>query len=613
MITPSPGQATRKARLDAEFLYGDADPFNNRCGVRPIPRHSTVFQIDLGSGFSHIEPIGGAPSVPDSDHRYSYLVTGQGAPAGFQLAVQPTSDNFGILTITVELVDDVPADHGETVLLNSWEAADDGTAGPVSTVRLLEAGRQYLITVDGNYSEWPAGSPLKCGVEDEVMTPSPGQAARKARVDAEFFYGDADPFNNRCGVLPIPRHLSKFEFDVGSGFSHFEPIGGAPSVPDPDHRYSYLVTGQGSPARFQLATHPTSDNFGMLTITVELVDGAPSVTPPADQSSHEGALTAFDLGSFTDAGADAPWGVTVEWGDGSAPTAFEVGGIGSLLTKSHIYDDNGSYEVTTRVTDKDGAAASATFEVSVTNVAPVITTLTGPVDPLLPSSSAAINATFVDASVVDSHTCTIEWGDGTTSAGTVDEVDGSGTCTDSRTYAVTGVYIIGVTVSDDDGGISLEAVHHYAVIYDPDGGFVTGAGWITSPPGAYRPDEGLTGRANFGFVSKYQHGTNTPTGSAQFRFRVAGLIFSSGNDDQEWLVVGGVRARFKGNGTINGAGDYGFMLTAVDNGNSGDTFRIKIWDKDAGDGVVYDNKMGSGDDAYDGTVIGGGNIKVHSK
>jgi hypothetical protein len=43
-----------------------------------------------------------------------------------------------------------------------------------------------------------------------------------------------------------------------------------------------------------------------------------------------------------------------------------------------------------------------------------------------------------------------------------------------------------------------------------------------------------------------------------------------------------------------------------------DTFRIKIWDK-ADDTVVYDNKLGASDDGYDGTELGGGNIKVHKK
>jgi hypothetical protein len=39
---------------------------------------------------------------------------------------------------------------------------------------------------------------------------------------------------------------------------------------------------------------------------------------------------------------------------------------------------------------------------------------------------------------------------------------------------------------------------------------------------------------------------------------------------------------------------------------------VSIWDVDDGDTVVYDNQMGS-DNGYDGTAIGGGNIKVHNK
>ena len=37
----------------------------------------------------------------------------------------------------------------------------------------------------------------------------------------------------------------------------------------------------------------------------------------------------------------------------------------------------------------------------------------------------------------------------------------------------------------------------------------------------------------------------------------------------------------------------------------GDTFRIKIWDETTGE-TVYDNWLGAGDDAYDGTALGGG-------
>jgi len=79
------------------------------------------------------------------------------------------------------------------------------------------------------------------------------------------------------------------------------------------------------------------------------------------------------------------------------------------------------------------------------------------------------------------------------------------------------------------------------------------------------------------------------------------------------MVIAGSKAKFKGNGTINGEGNYGFMLSAVDGDPKGgdDTFRIKIWDKNNMDVVVYDNQMGEADDADATTTLGGGSIVVH--
>ena len=124
---------------------------------------------------------------------------------------------------------------------------------------------------------------------------------------------------------------------------------------------------------------------------------------------------------------------------------------------------------------------------------------------------------------------------------------------------------------------------------------MTGGGWITSPPGAYTSNLQLTGKANFGFVSKYQKGASTPTGETEFQFNVANLNFHSAT--YQWLVVAGPRAQYKGTGTINGQGTYGFMLTAIDGqlpgGNGTDKFRIKIWDQTQGDAMVYDNQLGA--------------------
>ncbi|MFX0185949.1 MAG: hypothetical protein ACFE95_22925 [Candidatus Hodarchaeota archaeon] len=40
-------------------------------------------------------------------------------------------------------------------------------------------------------------------------------------------------------------------------------------------------------------------------------------------------------------------------------------------------------------------------------------------------------------------------------------------------------------------------------------------------------------------------------------------------------------------------------------------FRIKIWDKDNNDEVIYDNQLGDDDNADPTTEIDGGQIKIH--
>ncbi|MFC2039358.1 OmpL47-type beta-barrel domain-containing protein [Chloroflexota bacterium] len=195
--------------------------------------------------------------------------------------------------------------------------------------------------------------------------------------------------------------------------------------------------------------------------------------------------------------------------------------------------------------------------------------------------------------------------------------DGYGTVhVESGHVPAPGVYTLVVEATDLASNTVLSDPILF-VVYDPTGGFVTGGGWIDSPEGAYTPDSSLTGKATFGFVSKYKKNAEVPTGQTEFRFRVAGLNFHSSSYD--WLVVAGSRANFKGVGTINGEGEYKFMLTAIDadiNDSDSfdiDRFRIKIWDEEEEDGVetvVYDNALG--DDSDEATTeIGGGSIVIH--
>lgn len=179
--------------------------------------------------------------------------------------------------------------------------------------------------------------------------------------------------------------------------------------------------------------------------------------------------------------------------------------------------------------------------------------------------------------------------------------------------SIPGVYDVQLIVND--GQVDSQPSSTFVVIYDPNGGFVTGGGWILSPDTACPIFcNGATGRANFGFVAKYKKGQSIPDGNTQFQFQAGAFNFQS--LQYEWLVIAGANAKFKGVGTINGSGNFGFMLTGTDSGikgdGSSDTFRIKIWDKDGGDVVIYDNQMGASDDSYAGTVLEGGSIIIHS-
>jgi parallel beta-helix repeat protein len=181
--------------------------------------------------------------------------------------------------------------------------------------------------------------------------------------------------------------------------------------------------------------------------------------------------------------------------------------------------------------------------------------------------------------------------------------------------SVPGIYDVGLVVNDGQGDSPLASTT--VVVYDPTGGFVTGGGWINSPANACHLTtacEELTGKANFGFVSKYKKGASTPTGETQFVFHAGDLSFHS--DTYEWLVVnqGGANAQYKGTGTINGALDpngmpYGFMLWGNDGDNadpvSADTFRIRIWSETpVSEVVVYDNGFDQ--------PISGGSIVIHT-
>ncbi len=196
------------------------------------------------------------------------------------------------------------------------------------------------------------------------------------------------------------------------------------------------------------------------------------------------------------------------------------------------------------------------------------------------------------------------------------ETDGTGTATIQ--VAVSGNLDVNVYKITAEAGNGCHEDVAYMPVYDPDGGFVTGGGWINSPAGALVADPTVVGKANFGFNAKYKKGRSDVDGNTEFQFKAGNLNFKSNLHESGSLVIAGNKAMYRGEGTINGTGDYKFSLVAFDGdmqgGDGYDRFRIKIW---GDNGIVYDNAVNDPDDnSNDATILGdngrgGGSIVIH--
>ncbi|MDX1510098.1 MAG: PKD domain-containing protein [Nitriliruptorales bacterium] len=170
--------------------------------------------------------------------------------------------------------------------------------------------------------------------------------------------------------------------------------------------------------------------------------------------------------------------------------------------------------------------------------------------------------------------------------------------------------IVSVQLLVDDGNGASDTTTVMVVVYDPDGGFVTGGGWIDSSPDACKDDSvcamGVDGRANFGLVAKYHRGRATPDGSTTFVFSAGGFQFESVTYDALVVTANASRAQYWGTGAVNGTGDYRFHVWVADGQSSGDdTFRIRIWtDGETDEVTLYDNDVDRS--------LGGGQIVIHA-
>lgn len=342
--------------------------------------------------------------------------------------------------------------------------------------RVLDAGAAGLLL--GSLAD--TGEYVQVGENLAAQESESERAANLAPSNVELFLGASEIFENdilQLGVAfddPNVGEAHKATISWGDGTPN-ETILIAPGARSftTSHRYF-----DDTP----LDDNPTSTPLDINTIKVRVFDAAGKSTSATAQVTVKNVAptnlvliptraTIFENQTaeltlrFKDIGTLDTHTVQVDWGDGSAIEQFDEASSVSPMAFSHQYlDDDPTatfsdvYQVNVTVTDDDGGQSLVTTPVRVLNIQPSLTLVADQqVDEgaLLDLTGGGLGS-FTDPGTLDTHTATVNWGDGTpTENVTVNQSNGSGTLDASHHYADNGLYTVTVVLRDDDYGLAI--------------------------------------------------------------------------------------------------------------------------------------------------------------
>jgi hypothetical protein len=274
-------------------------------------------------------------------------------------------------------------------------------------------------------------------------------------------------------VFLTDNHCSFTYYSDGTPVDHVIVSGTNP--------YSLRFADSGGFCEHTTTTLNTFDGFNFhVDLAISDVTIAASGTGVA---ATEGQAFTGQVATFTDADTNATvadYSASVSWGDGATSIGTIAGGSGSFtVTGSHTYLEEGSKPVAVTITDIDNASNSATTNSTASIADAALTARPACLATFSPSYSGA-TATFTDAAspsgTLSDFSASINWGDGSTSAGTVTGSNGGPyAVSGSHTYATTGSFTITTTITDVGGSTATTSCKTLGFSFAPGGGsFVIG-------------------------------------------------------------------------------------------------------------------------------------------
>ena len=516
--------------------------------------------------------------------------TSPAVPTGLRQSAVVVTSNYSMFSTRAEL--------NGTGTIDYFNAFDEFTGELVYVQPTPWTSKAVTYMSDLNIVLGPG---VGMGVASNVVSTEFGTplVAQLAAADAFTLFGaDVALIGEKLPVsLVVSTNLGSYQFanlDIPLATTGQRFIGVSLSRPG-EYLTGFRFTIQGPYATVLL------DNVAVGHVGVV---GANNADPEAMAGGQYDALEGSEV-TFAMSGAD-PDGdaLTFSWDLGDGTT-----GTGPTPPARHTYADDGTYDIMLAVADGRGGVDTARTTATIANVAPALGAFSVPntVVRLTPAGVAVpVSSMFSDPGALDTHTATLDCGVGDMMAALVEDVPTHSTAGGTCSYSTAGVYVVRLTVRDDDGASDTELGSGHVVVYDP-AGSVSGGGWIASPAGAYAAVPEAAGKLTFALLVRYQQTAALPTGNADFKLNTAKLDFRSTAFD--WLAIAGSTVRVQGSGTLNGAPGYAFAVVARD-GVSNDGIRVRIWHATTG-AVVYDNQPGDPIVSDPATDLGAGSVQVH--
>lgn len=194
------------------------------------------------------------------------------------------------------------------------------------------------------------------------------------------------------------------------------------------------------------------------TVLVTVTNIAPTTPVDTDSSVNtipEAAASGTQVG-ITAASTDVLGPAVAYSLTNNAGGRFAIDSTTGIVTvaDSSQLDGHSTHSITVQASDGAGGTSTASFDITVTNVAPIVTAATSSnPDPAHRSEdgTVSLSGAFTDVAL-DTHSVTVDWGDGATQTVDVDQL--ADTFAGTHDYSTGGIFTIMVTATDSDGTVS---------------------------------------------------------------------------------------------------------------------------------------------------------------